>query len=117
MPQMIATNENNDIFLDQNGNISVIFGIDAVLQACEHAAKAQLGEMIFFDNQGIPNFQTIWRGGKPNISQYDSALRSAILAVDGVVGIESLDIRTENNALIYRITINTIYGQVISNGV
>jgi hypothetical protein len=117
MPQMIATNSKNDIFLDQNGNISVIFGIEAVLQACEHAAKTQFGEMIFLDNEGVPNFQTIWRGGEPNISQFDSALRSAILAVEGVVGIESLDIKDDKNQLTYSITINTIYGQVISNGV
>jgi len=114
---MIATNQNNDIFIGQDGNISMIFGIDAVLQACEHAAKAQLGEMIFLDDQGVPNFQTIWRGGNPNISQFDSALRSVILAVDGVVGIESLDIKVDKNQLTYSITINTIYGQVISNGV
>ena len=117
MPQMIATNDKNDIFLDQEGNISMISGIDAVLQACEHAAKAQLGEMIFSVNQGIPNFQTIWRGGEANISQFDSALRTAILSVDGVIRITSLDISVSQNQLTYRAVINTIYGQVISNGV
>lgn len=117
MPQMIETNEKNDIFLNEGGNISMISGIDAVKQACEHAAKAQLGEMIYSSNKGIPNFQTIWRGGEPNIPQFDSALRSALLSVEGVIRINSLDISVSQNQLKYTAVINTIYGQVVSDGV
>lgn len=116
MTQIFATNKDNDMYIDNNGNIAVLSGIDAVMQACEHAAKAQLNEMIFSTESGVPNFQTIWRNGNANISQYESYLRSAILAVDGVTNIKSLDIRIDKNSLLYTAVINTIYGEGIANG-
>lgn len=117
MIQTIATNEKNDIFLDANGNISLIYEIDAVLQACEHAVKAQFDEMIFSSTSGVPSFQTIWRGGEPNIAQYDAALRRAILSVPDVLEIRSLDIIVEENTFKYEATINTVYGISLFSGI
>ena len=117
MTQTFSVNEFNDIYIGEDGNLSLSFGLRAVEQACEQAAKTQLGEMIYQTNQGIPNFQTIWSGGNPNIAQFDAALRVAILAVNGVTGIQSLNISASNNTLSYTAQINTIYGPGTLNNV
>lgn len=116
MTKMIAVNDQNDLYIGPDGNLALVFDIEAVKQACEHAVKAILNEMIYNSNNGVPYFETIWRlGGSPNLSQYEAAVRATILAVDGVTGIQELDISINNNQLSYSATINTIYGQVLSN--
>lgn len=112
MTKSFGVNENNDIFIAQDGNLSVVTGIVATLFACAQAAKAQLGEMIFAVDQGIPNFQTVWIG-TPNIPQFEAYLRANILAVAGVQSIKNLSTNASNNVLNYKIVILTVYGQVV----
>jgi len=115
MSQTFAVNSNNDLYLDNNGNIAIATGVDAVSFDCQFAAKTQLGEMVLFTNQGIPNFQVVWVGS-PNIAQFEAALRIAILNVPGVVDILNLSISFNDNILSYEITILTIYGEAYLNG-
>lgn len=116
MAQTFAVNSNNDLYLDRNGNLAIVRDLQAVLQDCEHAAKAQLGEMIFAADEGIPNFQTIWNGGNPNIAQFEAALRQNVGAVVGVTSIRNIDILIQNNTLTYTMTIVTIYGAGVISG-
>jgi hypothetical protein len=115
MAKTLSVDNNNDIFIDNSGNLSISVDQDALLQACAQAAKTQLGEMVLATNQGVPNFQTIW-AGSPNVVQYESALRNAITSVTGVIDILSLDISVSNNVLSYTATIQTIYGTGAING-
>lgn len=117
MTTTISVNESNDIFIGNDGNISTSSGIDAVMQACEQAAKTQLGEMIFQTTQGIPNFETIWSSDRSAIPEFESALRSTLLAVQDVGYIKSLDIKFDDGKLIYMAVINTIYGEGSINNV
>lgn len=99
----------NDLYLDSNGNIAMVFGIDAALQACAEAARTLLGEMVLNTNQGIPYFQTTWVG-VPNIPQFTAALRTAFLAVPNVVEVVSLITSQVNNVLSYSAIIRTSFG-------
>ena len=117
MTKTFSTNSLNDLFIGDDGNISVSEGINSVMQACEQAAKTQLGEMIFQTEQGIPNFDTIWSSGISDIPEFESALRATILAVQDVVYIKSLDIKFVEGNLIYMAVINTIYGEGTTNNV
>lgn len=114
--QCFAVNDNNDIFLGKDGNLSIVFDLQGTLQACAHAAKTILGEMIFATNQGLPNFQVVWVG-VPNLQQYEAAVRATILAIDGVSEVVSFLADMSDNTLTYTITIRTIYGVgVVTNG-
>jgi hypothetical protein len=115
MTQLLAVDENNDLFLSRTGNLAISRNIEAVLQACEHVAKAQLLEMVLAQERGIPNFETIWNGS-PNVAQFEAYLRRNILTVDGVIDILSLEISVLNNILAYTITIQTVYGLGVING-
>ncbi len=114
--QTLAVDSNNDIYLGTDGNIAVVFNMQGTLQACAHASKTLLGEMIFSVNEGLPNFQLVWVG-VPNLQQYEAAVRATLLAVDGVVEIVSFLIDITDNNLTYTAVIRTIYGTgTITNG-
>lgn len=115
MTQTFATNSNNDLYIGNDGNLVIFTGINAVLQACSNAAKAQLGEMVLAIDQGVPNFQLIWKGA-PNIPQWEAALITTLEEVDGVDHVESVTVTIINNVLTYIATIVTIYGTGEING-
>jgi hypothetical protein len=115
MPTMFAVDENDDLYLDDAGNIAIVTGLEAVLQNCAHAVKAQLGEMILQTDQGMPDFQVIWNGN-PNVSQFEASLREIILAQPNVISISELTTVINNNILSYTITIVTDFGEGAING-
>lgn len=117
MTKTVAVDQNNDIYLDSNGNLAIATGLTAVMQACQQAAQTLYGEMVLQIDQGIPYFQVVFVG-TPNIAQFEAALRSAWLEVNGVTQVASVTIiQTGTNAveplntLGYTAVIDTIYGQ------
>lgn len=115
MTKVFKVDSNNDLVIAGDGNLAISTGLAATLQACEHAAKAQLSEMVLAVDQGVPNFQTIWNGS-PNVTQFEAYLRRQLLAVVGVTDVVTLDTNVSNNVLSYTATISTIYGQGVING-
>lgn len=115
MTKVFTVDENNDLVIASDGKLGISSGLEAVMQACEHAAYAQLTEMVLAVDQGVPNFQTIWNGS-PNVTQFEAALRRQIMAVADVVEVVSVVITVANNVLSYTATIRTIYGQDDING-
>ena len=108
--RVFASNTNNDIFIGTDGNLSIKTNLEAVMQAAQQAAQSQLGEMIYAKDEGVPNFQTIWQSSA-NVAQFEAYLRRTILAVEGVVKVESMTIRVESGTLFYTAEILTIYGR------
>lgn len=115
--QTLSTNVNNnipevafnDLYLNSDGNISVSYDLQAVLEGCAQAAQTLLDELIFNINQGIPYFQTLWIG-VPNIQQFNAALRTAFLNVPNVIEVISLITSQVDNQLNYSAVIQTAYG-------
>ena len=114
-----GVNSTNDMYLDEFGNIAIVVDLQAVLQACQQAAKTLAGEMILQTNQGLPYFTAVWVG-VPNLPAFEGALRTAWLAVEGVTAINRL---VTNQSLMtipgtavtawtlsYSAIIDTIYG-------
>lgn len=109
MTLVVAVDSNNDIFVGPDGSLATAAGLLAVLQACEHAAKTQAGEMVYAVDQGLPNFATIWNGS-PQRSQFEAFLRRALLAVPDVLEVRELNTEVSGGVLSYRAVIKTIYG-------
>lgn len=105
----------DDIYLNSSGNISISYDLQAVLEACAQAAQTVLGEIIFNVNQGIPFFQTIWKG-TPNSQQYTAALRAAFLNVPNVIEVVSLMTTQVDNEFQYTAVIRTSFGTGGING-
>ncbi len=109
MSQTLAGNENNDLFLDETGNIAMASGLSAVLENCASAMKTQRGECVLDLPRGIPNFETVWNGS-PNLAQYNLAGVLALQDVEGVVQVTAFESERVGDTLQYRATIKTIYG-------
>jgi hypothetical protein len=113
--KVLSTNNNNDLYLNSSGNISVSDDLQAVIQACESAVKTQRGEAIFQVDFGIPNFSVIWNGN-PNLIQAEAAIRATLLNVDNVLEISEFDIIVKDNIFSYNATIKTTFGEGTING-
>lgn len=110
----LQENQNNDIFRIAGGNLAIGVGIDAVMQLCKSAMEVAIGEMVYLTDQGMPLFESAFNFYRPE--QFEAAGRLRILAVDGVVSIESFDVDRMDNALKYTAVIVTIYGKGTVNG-
>lgn len=110
MTQTFSVNSSNDLYLGRDGNISISFGLEAVLQICAHVVKVRLGEVVLNTDQGIPYFETVW-DGVPNLIQFESAVRTAILQVDGVIEVVSFRTTIVDSTLKYVAVIRTVFGE------
>lgn len=110
MPTMFAVDENNDLYIGPDGNLSIVTGLDAVLQACAHAVKAQTGEMVLAIGQGVPNFQITW-GGIANYPQFEAIVRSIFLNVPDVIDVLDFQMTKIKDVLKYTALILTNFGQ------
>jgi len=106
--------DNNDLML-AGGAVSVVSGLQATLQTCEHVAKARLGEMVLNVGAGLPYFETVW-AGTPNPAPWEAAFRARVLQVDGVLEISDLTIALEGDTMTYSATIVTTFGTGVIGG-
>jgi len=112
------TNANNDLFIAPNGNLSIIVDAQgdpqAIAQCCKTAVQAQLGEMLYAADQGVPMMATAFNAYLP--AQFEAAARSAIMSVQGVLRVTGFTVQRVGEAFTYSATIQTIYGQGTVNG-
>lgn len=112
----LAINGVNDIFLARDGRLATVTDAAAVGQNCKTAMQAQRFEMVYRYNDGMPMRQTAF--DRYNPAQFEAAARAVIMAVAGVVSIESFRVDRAGNSLVYDTTIETIYGPTaVTNGV
>jgi len=115
MTKSFSTNPNNDIFISPDGQLSISSDLSAVLQACQQAAQAQLGEMVLSIDQGVPNFQTIWRDAA-NVAQFEAYVRRALQSVTNVLEVSEFNSKVSDNKISYSATILTTFGRAQLNG-
>lgn len=109
-----AVGPTNAPYIDPNGRIAIKRDLDAVAQACEHAMKAQLGEMVLQTNQGVPYFQTVW--SQPMLAQFEAAARRTLLSVANVTEVAAFTVNASAGTLSYTAFIVTTYGRATING-
>jgi predicted TPR repeat methyltransferase len=109
MTQTFTTDSSNDLFIAGDGNLSISAGLEGVLQACATAAKAQLGEMMFSIDTGVPNTETIWTSSG-RLAQFEAYLRATLSGVSGVKEVRELTTVVDGDTVKYSATIVTIYG-------
>lgn len=116
MTRTFAVDANNDLVIGADDRLSIVSGLDAVLQNCEHAAKTILNEMVLAQGEGIPYFEAVWVG-VPNLAVWEASFRARILAVADVLAVVTLRLGRAGDVLTYEATISTVYGTGdISNG-
>ena len=111
----IATNENNDIYINSSGNISTSQDIFALANISKNKALTTLGEPEFNQLEGIPYFETVF-ADTPKIDLFQAALFTAIESLEGVKRVLSFDYEQKNNIFSYTLKEQTQYGDIILNG-
>ena len=111
----LSVNENNDLLLNELGNLTFKTDIDAVLLTARQYASTLLGEMIHAADSGIPYFGVAF-GSSPNIAQFEAGLRRRLLQCPGVIRIDELTAQQAGEVLGYTATITTEFGQGKVNG-
>lgn len=109
MTTLFARNDNNDIFATDTNRLALVSGLEAVLQHCEHAVKAQRGEMVYARDRGV-DYQNHVFSGTPNLLQFEAQVRSAVRRVPNVASILAYSADIVDNRLQYAITIQTTFG-------
>ena len=104
-------NDNNDIFLDADGNLALVKDIEAVKVAVLCQTRTNYGEVILNTKAGIPYFQTIFTA-HPDIELWKKYMKDTILAIPKILGISNFKTYIDygTNLLQYAIVINTEYG-------
>jgi hypothetical protein len=115
MVQTFGTNSANDLYLGTDGNLILLTANDAILAACMTATRAQLGEMEYFTQNGMPNFESVWVG-VPNLPLWQSYLLRILQSVDGVTLVSNITMALSNNILTYTADITTQYGTSTISG-
>lgn len=111
----LALDSDGKLYIDATGNVAQVTALDAIVQNCETAMRAQRGEMYFNADNGIPTRGTVW--DRYNPLQFIAAGRLTLMAVEGVTAIDSFDIDRSGNTLTYTAVIQTQYGKgTITNG-
>lgn len=113
MIRTLASNTDNDLIVDPNDNLRMLTGLAAVAADCRSAMQAQLGEMVFAQDRGIPTLATIW--DRYNPAQFEAAGRRALLRIADVLSVESLVVVRDSGTVRYTATIRTIYGETAVN--
>ena len=113
----IDLNENNDIYIDSNGNLALCKDIEAVKTSVSCATKTNFGEIVLNTNLGVPYFTTIFTA-HPDIELWKSYMQEAILSIPKVLGISYFKtyIDYKTSLLKYAVVINTEYGTEEING-
>lgn len=107
----LQVNSNNDLFLPDGKNLSILTGIEAVVQDVRCATLMRKGEDVYNVLAGVDYFGYIFT---PQPS-YDNARRSLISAIESspeVLTVESLTMTITENTLSYEAKTRTVYGQI-----
>lgn len=113
----IDLNENNDIYVDSNGNLALCRDIQAVKVSVSCGTKTNFGEIVLNTNLGIPYFETIFTA-HPDIELWKAYMKEAIMRVPKVLSIVAFKhiIDYQKSLLRYTVVINTEYGTEVING-
>lgn len=108
------TDENNDIFLVNNG-FAFVYDVEAVAKVAENVLLTQRGELEYNTKRGIPWFETVFSSVR-NLPAWSASMRSSLKKVSNVTGLTSFDYDVSGNTVEYVAKINTIYGEATVNG-
>ena len=116
MPLTFETDSNNDLMLGNDGNFSMISGLDAVIQQCEEVMETLLGELIYDKSKGIDYENTAW-AGNPDLVKFERQARAQLLSIETIQNVTDFTIEIVDDILRYTAIIDSTLGNgTITNG-
>ena len=109
----IALNEQGDIYLDQNNNIAMLYGVDSVAQTVSTNLRLWLGEYDFNTKLGMP-YKTIM-GEQLNKLLLYTYVKDIVENVKYVTKVTNIDFVQDNEKR--KTTVNVKFDTVDTKGV
>ena len=113
--QTISINQDNDIYIDANGNIALTSDIQALSDVCKNKVLTTLGEPQYNQLNGVPYFETVFCDiSKPDLFQ--AAVIQTIENTEHVIRTSDFAYTQNNNVLSYTVKIISDFGEILLNG-
>ncbi len=111
----IATDKNNDLFIDAGGSIAIVSDIDALANISKNAVLTNRGELTYNVQFGIPYMNTIF-ADVANTDIFQASIIQTLESLDGVERISSFAFEINNGIYSYQVEETTEFGTVVLNG-
>lgn len=111
----IATNENNDIYVGNSGNLAMLQDINALANVSKNKVLTTLGEPQFNILDGIPYFETVFTD-TPIIDLFQAKQIEALESLEHVNKVSNYNYTQENGIYNYSVNINSDFGDIQLNG-
>ncbi|CAH7183248.1 hypothetical protein VCHA50P417_20498 [Vibrio chagasii] len=111
--KMIRVDANQNPIL-RNGKFEFVYGVDAVMQVCQHTMRVQLREYRYAQWKGVEYMNNVFTGD-PNFQIFEAQSREQLELVDGVTRVIAFEYSQEDEVFEYTASIETIYGEGLIN--
>ena len=111
----IATNSDNDIYIDSNGDFALLTDINALANISRNVVLTNLGEPEFNQQDGIPYFETVFTD-TPKIDLLQAAQVATLERLENVNRVSNYEYNQENGIYSYSLIEHTTFGDIIING-
>lgn len=112
---VFALNENNDIFLDETGQLKILSGIEEVEQNIITRVSTFKDEIFYDPDRGVAYRETVFASAA-NLVSFRRSLREQTLLVNDVTDVTVLDVRQEGDQVFYEMEVTTTFGIRTING-
>lgn len=111
----IATNSDNDIYRDSNGDLALLTDINALANISRNVVLTNLGEPEFNQQDGIPYFETIFTD-TPKIDLLQAAQIAALENLEDVNRVSNYEYEQSDGVYSYSLIEHTSFGDIQLNG-
>lgn len=109
------TDSNNDLFLDNLGNISTGAELDAIKQQILNRIRLQQGEYQYDLTRGV-NYMGYMLTDSPNLRLWENQIFDIVRSVEGVNKITFWATEMAGNVFQFAMKLDTIYGELEIKG-
>lgn len=111
----IVTNSDNDIYIDNIGNMATQTDIKALANVSRNIVLTTLGEPEYNQTDGIPYFETIFTD-TPKIDLLQAAQVKALEKLEDVNRVSNYEYEQANEVYSYSLIEHTTFGEIQING-
>lgn len=111
----IATNSDNDIYIDSNGNLAMLKDINALANVSKNVILQTYGEAEYNQESGIPYFETIFTD-TPKIDLLQAAQIAALENLEDVNRVSNYEYEQSEGVYSYSLIEHTTFGDIQLNG-
>ena len=111
----LGINDNNDIYIDATGNITVKEDIYALADISKNKVLTNMGELQYNTPEGIPYFNTMFCD-HPDVVLFQASIINTLEKTENIKKVSNFDYKQNGDVFSYTVTENTAYGDIKING-